>query len=381
MTFPYSRSKPCVNALRVRACVSIICRASNFSVRKWVHLDFLPFKFLHEGWKSLEVQNFMLFMTSFSLRALPRELWEPGKGSPFCLAGGDRTPGLGGQAWGEGAELLGCRKGSFFVSASAPSPAFFFPCHSVFLIHCSWNIRAWKMHALKSWEIPSRNTGSSGWWWGFIGFFFFFFPGSDTFSGLIFFFCLLWGWAGTRKCCCGRAGGTVRGGSGALSLPTAGSSPSRSQKRQIIPALGWRGETCEDSFLKEQTFWGVEVRDAFWPSTGREEGRVPQPCFPGQGWGVWGMAEQWGWEGGRRASRGYGLWRVFLCCQLHRAFSLGLLLTALPAPSTPHQHPQAGLQAAIAGARPGLCTVPGSAPLAQGHFPLPPCCLSDPGRL
>lgn len=32
-----------------------------------MHLDFLQFKFLHEGWKSPKVQNFMLFTISFSI--------------------------------------------------------------------------------------------------------------------------------------------------------------------------------------------------------------------------------------------------------------------------------------------------------------------------
>lgn len=98
MTFPYSPSKTCVNALRVCACVSIICHASNFSVRKWMHLDFLQFKVVHEGWKSPEVQNFMLFTTSFSICSLPRELWEQRKCSPFCLAEDNHIPAFSRQA-------------------------------------------------------------------------------------------------------------------------------------------------------------------------------------------------------------------------------------------------------------------------------------------
>lgn len=71
---------------------------------------------------------------------------------------------------------------------------------------------------------------------------FFCFVGSDTFcalSGLIFsFFFVVFlpalglGWNG-KKCCCGKARGTVRGGSGALSLPTAAGA-----SRQVFPALG-----------------------------------------------------------------------------------------------------------------------------------------------
>lgn len=99
-----------------------------------MRVDSPQFKLQHKGWECPEAHNFvLLFMTSL-FHLFPTSGAE--ENSPFCLTGDIPIPAFSRRARvAKQQSSSGCRKGSFFVSAFAPSPAFSLPTLSFSLKH------------------------------------------------------------------------------------------------------------------------------------------------------------------------------------------------------------------------------------------------------